>query len=369
MNIIFVDLRRQYLSIKEEIDKEILSSIGRSDFILGESLEKFESEFAKFCDSKYCVGLDSGTSALKLALMSLDIKKGDEVITVPNTYISTALAASYLGAKPVFVDINPDSYNIDTSKIESKITKKTKAIIPVHLYGQCADMAPIAEIAKKYDLKIVEDACQAHGSLYDGKKSGSLGDIGCFSFYPSKNLGAYGDAGCITTNNEELAQKIKMLRNYGQKIRYYHILKGFNNRLDSMQAAILRVKLKYLDKWTDMRRKNAMRYTEKFKGVDVITPVEYKHNRHVYHLYVIRVKNRPKLMDYLNSKGIQTGYHYPVPVHLQQAYSDLGHKEGDFPITEKYCKEILSLPMFAELKEEEIDYIVKCIRDFGDKNT
>ena len=220
MNIIFVDLRRQYLSIKEEIDKEILSSIGRSDFILGESLEKFEAEFAKFCDSKYCVGLDSGTSALKLALMSLDIKKGDEVITVPNTYISTALATSYLGAKPVFVDINPDSYNIDTSKIESKITKKTKAIIPVHLYGQCADMAPIAEIAKKYNLKIVEDACQAHGSLYDGKKSGSLGDIGCFSFYPSKNLGAYGDAGCITTNNEEIAQKIKMLRNYGQKISF-----------------------------------------------------------------------------------------------------------------------------------------------------
>lgn len=367
MKINFVDLKRQYLSIKDDIDKSIFKVIEKTDFVLGEEVEKFEAKFARFCNTKYCVGVDSGTSALKLALIALGIKQGDEVITVPNTFIATVLAISDIGAKPVFVDINPDSYNIDVLKIEKIITKKTKAILPVHLYGQTANMDPIMDIAEKYNLKVVEDACQAHGALYKNKKAGSIGDVGCFSFYPGKNLGAYGDGGAITTNNKEVAEKIRMLRNYGQKVKYHHLLKGFNNRLDSIQAAVLNVKLKYLDKWNESRRKIALMYNKLLKGI-AVTPKEMDYATHIYHLYVIRIKNRDRLRDYLKSKGISTIIHYPIPIHLQKAYFDLGYKEGSFLLTESYSKEILSLPMFPELNKEEIDFIVKCIKEFGDKN-
>jgi len=359
----FVDLKRQYNPIKDEIDKAINEVISETDFILGRAVSIFEEKFSKFCGTKYCLGVSSGTDALHLALKVCDIKEGDEVITTPNSYIATAFSISWCGAKPVFIDMDPDSYNIDVSKIEDKITKKTKAILPVHLYGQSADMDPILELAEKHNLKIIEDACQAHGTEYKQKKVGSFGNIGCFSFYPGKNLGAYGDGGAITTNDPEINEKIRLLRDYGQKIKYYHILKGFNNRLDSIQAAVLNVKLKYLEKWNESRRKNARIYNKKLEG-SVITPKEMEYGRHIYHIYAIKVENREKLMNHLNSKGILTNIHYPIPIHLQKAYTEFGYKEGSFPLTERYSKETLSLPMFPELTEKEISYITEVIKEF-----
>lgn len=367
MKINFVDLGRQYKDIRDEIKEAMDSVLERCDFILGSEVEKFEKDFAKFCQTKFCVGVDSGTSALKLALESCHIGKGDEVITVPNTFIATALAISEAGAKPVFVEIDPDSYNIDTSKIKSKITKKTKAILPVHLYGQMADMDPIIEIAERHNLKVIEDACQAHGSVYKSKKAGSIGHIGCFSFYPGKNLGAYGDAGAITTDDEEIAEKIQMLRNYGQKQKYHHLEKGMNHRLDTIQAAVLNVKLKYIERWNESRRRLALLYNEKLKGV-AITPKEMHYGKHVYHLYVIRVNEaseRDRLLEHLKSKGVAAGIHYPIPIHLQKAYSDLAIKEGSFPVTEEFSKKIISLPMFPELTEEEVDYVADSVKGFG----
>jgi len=365
MKINFVDLGRQYKNIQDEIKEAIEGVMERCDFILGSEVGRFEKDFARFCQTKFCVGVDSGTSALKLALEACCIGKGDEVITVPNTFIATALAISEAGAKPVFVEINQDSYNIDTSKIESKITKKTKAILPVHLYGQMADMDPIMEIAEKHNLKVIEDACQAHGSVYKNKKAGSIGHVGCFSFYPGKNLGAYGDAGAITTNDPEITEKIQMLRNYGQKQKYHHLAKGMNHRLDTIQAAVLNVKLKYLEKWNEARKKLALLYNKKLDGI-VITPKEMNYGKHVYHLYVIRVTERDRLLEHLKSKGIAAGIHYPIPIHLQKAYSDFAIKEGSFPLTEDYSKKIISLPIFPELTEEEVDYVVDSIKDRGD---
>ena len=365
MRVSFVDLKRQYKKIKNEIDNTIFKVVNNGNFILGAELEAFEKEFASYCDSKFCAGVNSGTSALHFALIALGVSKGDEVILPANTFIAAALAVSYTGAKPILIDIDTESYNIDTTKIKEKITKKTKAIVPVHLYGQTADMGSILEIAEKYNLKIVEDCCQAHGASYNGKKAGSMGDIGCFSFYPSKNLGAYGDGGAIVTSDEKILEKVSMLRNYGQKIKYNHLIKGFNGRLDNIQAAILRVKLKYLDEWNKARRKYALIYNSLLEDADVITPIQKDYAKHIYHQYVIRMKERDNLSKYLNSKKISTSIHYPIPIHLQKAYSDLNYKKGNFPITEKYADEIISLPVFPELKQEEIEYVVSNVKEFG----
>ena len=362
----FVDLKAQYDSIKDEIDNTIQNVINNTSFIMGEELKKFEEEFAWFCDVKYAIGVANGSDALILALRACGIGKGDEVITVPHTFISTAEAISNVGGKVVFVDIEPKTYTIDVSEIEEKINKKTKAIIPVHLYGQPADMDPIMELARKYNLKVIEDAAQAHGAEYKGEKVGSIGDVGCFSFYPGKNLGAYGDAGMVITNNERIAEKIKLLRNHGRiSKKYEHDIEGYSSRLDNLQAAILRVKLRHLNKWNDMRRKNAKRYNKLLSEMDdIIVPYEADYSKHVYHLYVIRAEGRDKLRGELKSKGIATGIHYPIPLHLQPAYIYLGHKRGDFPVTEKASQEILSLPMFAELSEDQIVEIVKLIRNY-----
>lgn len=362
MQIPFVDLKAQYNLIKDEIDETIHRVIDKTSFIMGEEVRRFEEEFALFCKAKYAVGVANGTEALMLALKACGLTSGDEVITVPNTFIATTEAITMIGAKIVFVDVDPDTYNIDVSKIEEKITAKTKAIIPVHLYGQPADMDPINQLARKYNLKIVEDAAQAHGAEYKGRRVGTLGDITCFSFYPGKNLGAYGDAGAVVTNNEELAQKVAMLRNHGRTKKYLHQIEGFNSRLDALQAAILRVKLRHLEDWNEERREKAKLYNQLLEPFPkIITPKMLDSTVPVYHLYVVRIKNRDRLQNILKTKGISTGIHYPLPLHLQPAYSYLGYKEGEIPMTERVSKEILSLPMYAELKEEDITYICEAM--------
>jgi len=365
MMIPLVDLKAQYNSIKPEIDNAIQGVLDSTSFIMGEELERFEEEFALFCNTKYAIGVANGSDALILALRACDISKGDEVITVPHTFIATTEAITHVGGKIVFVDINSKTYTIDVSKIEDKITKKTRAIIPVHLYGQPADMDPIIELAKKYNLKIIEDAAQAHGAEYKDKKVGSIGDVACFSFYPGKNLGAYGDAGIITTNSEEIAKKVKLLRNHGRITKKYeHEIEGYSSRLDNLQATILRVKLKYLNQWNGMRRKNARKYNELLSNIGgIITPCEADYAKHVYHLYVIRTEDRDQLKEDLKTNGVTTGIHYPIPLHLQPAYNYLGYKRGDFSITEECSNEILSLPMYAELSEDQIVEIVELIKN------
>ena len=363
----FVDLKAQYNSIKKKIDEAIQNVLNNTSFIMGKELREFEKEFAQFCDVKYAIGVANGSDALILALRACGIGEGDEVITVSHTFIATTEAITHAGGRIVFVDIDPKTYTINVSKIEGKINKKTKAIITVHLYGQPADMDPIMELAKKYNLRIIEDAAQAHGAEYKGKKVGSIGNVGCFSFYPGKNLGAYGDAGMVVTNNEEIAEKVRLLRNHGRITKKYeHEIEGYSSRLDNLQAAILRVKLRHLNKWNESRRENAKKYNELLSNIDgIITPYEADYAKHVYHLYVIRTeKGRDKLKEELKSKGIATGIHYPIPLHLQPAYNYLGYKRGDFPVTEKACQEILSLPMFAELGEEQIEEIVEIIKSY-----
>jgi len=361
MHIPLVDLKRQYLSIKNEIDGAIQEVINNSAFIMGENVEEFENEFAKFCGVKYGLGTSSGTTALHLALLVCGLKGGDEVITVPYTFIATTEAVSHTGAKVVFVDIDDRSYTMDPEKIEAAITERTKAIIPVHLFGHPADMDKIIEVAKKHNLIVIEDACQAHGAEYKGKRVGSLGDISCFSFYPGKNLGAYGDAGMVVTDNGELAEKISLLRNHGYEKKYYHKMEGYNYRLDGIQAAILRVKLRHLEGWTEKRRKNAKLYNELLKGSKIKTPVEMEYAKHVYHLYVIRTAKRDKLYSRLKENDISAAIHYPLPLHFQQAYRYMGCKKGDFPTSEVCSEELLSLPMFPELAEDEIKKIVEVI--------
>ena len=365
MKVSFVDLKRQYNSIGAEIRQRIEKVMENTDFVLGEEMRVFERDFAKYCEAKHCIGVDSGTQALHLALRALGVGQGDEVIVPANTYIATALAVSYAGAKPVLSEMDPETYNLDAEKIEEKITEKTKVILPVHLFGMPADMKPILEVAEKKGLKVLADACQAHGARYNGKRVGALGDAGCFSFYPGKNLGAYGDAGAVTTNDSEVAEKIEMLRNYGQKKKYFNDFKGFNSRLDCMQAAVLNVKLKYLDEWNSARRKHAEYYTKLLEGAAVL-PTEPDYAESVYHLYVIRTGEgkRDALQEFLKQNEILTGIHYPLPIHLQKAYSDLGHKKGDFPMTEKDADELLSLPMFPELKNEEIEFVAEKTREF-----
>ncbi|MBD2148111.1 DegT/DnrJ/EryC1/StrS family aminotransferase [Sphaerospermopsis sp. FACHB-1194] len=353
----FVDLKTQYANIKDEINQAISKVLETSQFILGEEVQAFETEFAAYCGADYGIGVNSGTSALHLALSALGIGAGDEVITVPFTFVATVAAICYTGAKPVFVDIDPISYTIDVNQIESAITERTKAILPVHLYGQPADMDSILAIAKKYNLKVIEDAAQAHGAEYKGKRVGSLGDLGCFSFYPGKNLGAYGEAGIVTTNNPEYAHTIKMLRDWGQEKRYYHDLHAYNYRMEGIQGAILRVKLRHLETWTQARRSHAQVYNELLANSGLKTPVEMPYSRHVYHIYAVRSPDRDILQKQLMDKGVQTGIHYPIPVHLQKGYADLGYKLGDFPYSESAANEELSLPMYAELSDSSLNYI------------
>lgn len=364
MNIKFLDLNLQHEPIREEINSAIQKIIDNNEFILGKETELLEKEIATYCNSKFAVGLNSGTDALLFALKAYDIGFGDEVITTPFTFIATAEVINLLRATPVFVDIDPKTYNINTKLISKKITKKTKAIIPVHLYGQPADMDTITDLSQTNNLIVVEDAAQAIGAEYKGKKICSIGDISCLSFYPAKNLGAFGDAGMITTNNEEIAEKISMMRNHGSKKKYFHEFIGDSSRLDNLQAAILRVKLKYIDRWNVQRIKKAQKYNELLKGTDVITPYILPETKTVYQQYTIRVKNRDELQNKLKEKSIPTAIHYPLPLHLQPAFKYLKYKEGDFSESEKASKEVLSLPIFPELGEDVQIRIAKEIINF-----
>jgi len=376
MEIPLVDLKAQYNSIKDEIDKAIKGVLESTSFILGTEVERFEEEFADYCEVKYAVGVGNGTDALYLALRALGIGQGDEVVTVPNSFIATAEAITLTRAKVAFVDIDPNTYNMDPEKLDdylekrfarsdSRITTKPKAVVPVHLYGQPADMDSILEIARKYDLKVIEDAAQAHGAKYKGRRMGTFGDAACFSFYPGKNLGAYGDGGMVVTNDDRIAEIVRKMRNHGRSKKYEHEFEGINSRLDNLQAAVLRVKLKYLDQWNKKREKNAEIYDNFLKKIgNVINPKLLKGTKSVYHLYVIKIEEREHLQEKLKNKNIATGIHYPIPLHLQPAYNYLNYKKGDFPVSEKVCNEILSLPMYPELTKDQIDYIINKIKAF-----
>ncbi len=359
-----VDLKRQYYSMKEEIDSAIQDVLENQSFILGPQVKEFEKLFASYCNTKHAIGVSSGTDALLLALKSLGIGNGDEVITSPFTFFATVGSICNTGATPVFVDIDPESYNIRPDLIKKRINKNTKAIIPVHLYGQCADMDPILEIAKKHNIKVIEDAAQAIGAEYKDRKSGSMGDLGCFSFFPSKNLGGFGDGGMVTCNSDELAEMIYMLRIHGGKPKNYYPVLGINGRLDTIQAAVLTKKLKYIDLWSEKRRQKASYYTKKMEELDLTTPKVISSNKHVFHLYVIKIKERDRLVEHLKANKIDCAVHYPIPQHLQKCLAYLGYKEGDLPEAEKATKEILSLPIFPEITKEEQDYIISTINAF-----
>lgn len=365
MNVPWVDLTIQHRNIREELNSVIQGVLDRGDFILGHDVDKLEEEFAVYCGTKYAVGVDSGLSALELSLRAFDVGPGDEVIVPTHTFTATAAAISFTGAKPVFVDANPETWNIDIEKIEEAITLRTKAILPVHLYGLPADMEAILGIAKKYNLVVVEDACQAHGATLNGKRVGSFGHAAGFSFYPTKNLGACGDGGIVTTNDAKAAETIRALRNCGQRSKNVHELAPFNHRLDNLQAAILRVKLPYLDQWIESRRKLAALYNKLLVGSNLQLPVEPAGYQHVYHLYVIRSQNRDVLQAYLKQHGIGTSIHYPNPVHLQPYFSNGEARRGQFPVAEKICNEILSLPMFPELTEEQVEVVTSSIKEFS----
>jgi dTDP-4-amino-4,6-dideoxygalactose transaminase len=364
----FCDLAAQYRNIAAELNEAVFKVIRESDFILGREVARFEEEFASFCGAQFAIGVDSGTSALELALRAYDIGPGHEVITAANSFIASALAISHMGATPVLVDVDPLTYTIDVAAIGNAITGRTKAIIPVHLYGHPADMDPIRELAERHKLIVIEDACQAHGARYKGRAAGSLGHIAAFSFYPGKNLGAYGDGGMVVTNDRAAAKRVEMLRNYGQQEKYYHQIRGFNRRLDTLQAAVLRVKLKYIKQWNEERRSHADLYRGLLSGCGVVTPVEADYAESAWHLYVIRVDQRDALREQLAKQGISAGIHYPIPIHLQAAYRDLGHRAGDFPITEQYSKRILSLPMYAELNPAQIEFVAEAVRKFIGKS-
>ncbi len=368
MNIPFLDLKAQYRQIEQEVVSAVTEAMQNGAFIGGPQVIGFEKEFADFCDSVHCVGVGSGTDALRFALMAAGVGQGHEVITVPNTFIATTEAISQVGARPVFVDIKEDTCNIDPEKIEAALSENTRAIIPVHLYGQPADMDAILQIAERNNLVVVEDACQAHGASYKGKKAGAIGLAGCFSFYPGKNLGAFGEAGAVVTQNEALAQKMRMIRDHGQEKKYFHQIEGFNGRLDAIQAAVLRIKLKRLQSWNESRQQNARYYSELLADIPGLTlPTEADFAKSVYHLYVIHVEDRDALQQYLDSKGIASGLHYPMPLHLQKAYKHLEYPKGAFPITENSATRLLSLPMFPELTKAQIEYVTEHIRKFMNK--
>jgi dTDP-4-amino-4,6-dideoxygalactose transaminase len=358
----FVDLQAQYRALKPEIDAAVLKVFDQASFILGPAVASFEKDFAAFCGTRDAVGVNSGTSALHLALLAAGVVPGDDVITVPYTFVATVAAIEYAGAKPVLVDVEPDYWTMDPAKLEAAITPRTKAIMPVHLYGQPADMDPILEIARRHGIPVIEDAAQAHGSEYKGRRCGSMGRLGCFSFYPGKNLGAYGEGGAVVTDDPELAKRIRLLRAWGEEVRYEHKFKAFNYRMDGVQGAVLGVKLRHLEAWTDARRRNAAEYGRQLAGTSVTAPVERPGCRHVYHLYPVRLQNRDAWRAALGEAGVQTGVHYPIPVHLQPAYRDLGYKAGDFPVSEGVAHEVLSLPMFPELTTEQIGTVAGLLK-------
>jgi dTDP-4-amino-4,6-dideoxygalactose transaminase len=360
-----VDLKAQYALIRNEVDAAIARVVTNADFILGRDVEAFETEYAAYCDAGYAVGLDSGLSALELGLRALGIGPGDEVITPAHSFIASSSAISFTGAKPVWVDVDPETYNIDAGKIEAAITKRTKAIMPVHLYGQPADMDVIMEIARKHHLYVVEDACQAHGARYDGRRAGSIGDIAAFSFYPGKNLGAYGDAGALVTNNKEVADTVRQMRNYGQRKKYEHAFLAWNRRMDTLQAAVLRVKLPHLDAWNAARQRHASVYDELLAGAGLQTPRIARNRDHVFHLYVLQADRRDALLEHLNAQGIHGGIHYPVPIHLQEAYREEGFGSGSFPVTEAMAPRLLSLPMYPELTEPHLQRIADAVTTFA----
>ncbi len=360
----FVDLRAEYHSIRAEIDDVIRNVFEQGQFILGENVRLFEEEFAAFCGTSYAVGVASGTEALQLSLVACGVGAGDEVITVANTAAPTALAVTMIGARPIFVDIGPETSTMNPAALEKAITEQTRAIIPVHLYGCVAEMDPILRIARQAKLHVIEDACQAHGAEYRGSKAGTLGDTGCFSFYPTKNLGAYGDAGMIVTQDRALHDKIRMLRNLGQSGRYHHRLLGFNSRLDELQAAILRVKLRHLEEWNKTRANLAALYSKSLQRLPLTLPATPDYCRRVFHLYVIQAENRNRLHEYLRAAGVSTEIHYPVALHLQEAFQYLGIAEGSLPYTERAAKKVLSLPLYPHLKPELVQQIASLIRDF-----
>ncbi len=396
MNISLIDLKRQYQTIKEEADKKVLEILSSAQYIMGENVKEFEKEISEYLGVKHSISVGNGTDALIIALKALGIGEGDEVITTPYTFFATAESISIVGATPVFVDVDIDTYNIDPEKIEEKITDKTKAIMPVHIFGQPCDMDSINKIAKKDNLKVIEDACQAIGAEYKEKMIGGISDIACFSFFPTKNLGCAGDGGMIVTNDDNLATICRALRTHGSgtdghkayniihnieedttedkgtdntvynPLKYYNYLIGQNSRLDELQAAILRIKLRELDKWNDARRENARFYNEKLKDTKFITPFEDENSKHVYHLYILQSENRIELVNYLKDKGIATGVYYPVPLHLQKAYKDLGYKEGDLPNAEYLSHRTFAIPIFPELTDEEKEYIVEKLKKFGE---
>ena len=363
-HIPFVDLAAQYSSLAGEIEASMLGVLRTTDFILGKEVNAFEEAFARYCGVEHAIGLDTGMSALELALEAYDIGAGDEVITVANSFIATALSVSHSGARPVLVDADPVTYSIDVSAIERAITPRTKAIMPVHLYGLPVDMDPLMEIAARHHLIVIEDACQGHGARYKGRRAGSIGHAAAFSFYPGKNLGAYGDGGMLVTHDAKLADRIRMLRNYGQREKYHHSVLGYNRRLDTIQAAVLSVKLPHLDQWNAARRGHAQTYSQRLAGTSVLVPVEPSYAESVWHLYVIRSSMRDALKQHLTEQGISVGLHYPVPIHLQVAYKDLGYHLGDFPVSEAYALQSLSLPMFAELTLEQIARVTDAIQAF-----
>lgn len=357
----YLDLRAQYRSIKPEIDQAVARVLDSCQFVLGPEVAEFEKEFASYCGTTECVAVNSGTSALHLALLAAGVGPGDEVITVPFTFVASVSTILYAGAKPVLVDIEPRTFNMNPDALEAAISPRTKAIVPVHLYGHPADMDPILEVAQKNKLIVIEDAAQAHGAKYRGRSSGSIGDIGCFSFYPAKNLGACGEGGAITTSNPEYARKIRMLRDWGQDRKYHHVLHGYNYRMEGFQGAILRVKLRHLEQWTTARRSIGKKYNELLAGSDLLLPTEMPGTRHVYHLYTIRADNRDALQAALLNEEIQTGIHYSTPVHLQPAYAELGYGPDSFPESEKAAKEVLSLPIYPELSDSQIKAVAEAL--------
>lgn len=357
----YLDLKAQYRSIKAEIDAAVAAVLESSQFVLGEEVAQFEREFAAYCGGSECVALNSGTSALHLALLAAGVGPGDEVITVPFTFVASVAAVVYTGARPVLVDIDPRSFTLDPAKLEAAITPRTKAILPVHLYGQTADMDPILEVARRHGLALIEDAAQAHGAKYKGRSAGTIGDIGCFSFYPTKNLGAYGEGGAIVTNNATYAAKVRMLRDWGQDRKYHHVLHAFNNRMEGFQGAILRVKLRHLEAWTEKRRAIAAAYNGFLSDAGLELPREMPWARHVYHVYTLRTADRDSLRKALEGEGIQTAVHYAIPAHLQPAYASLGYSAGDFPESEKAAREVLSLPIYPEITDDQIRAVAQSL--------
>lgn len=368
MRVDFVDLRAQYAAIAPEVETAMQRCLVEADFILGKDVDLFEQEFAAFCEVNHAVGVDSGMSALELALRGYGIGAGDEVITVSHTFSATAFAISATGAQPVFIDIDERTYNMNPALIEAAITSRTKAILPVHLYGQPAEIDEILRIARQHQLLVIEDACQAHGATFKGRRAGGWGDAGCFSFYPGKNLGAYGDGGAIVTNDAQLTEKLRMLRNCGQRQKYEHVLVGFNRRLDNLQAAVLSVKLRHLESWNEKRRQAAGWYNELLEDVPgVVTPFAAEDGCHVYHLYVIQHPWRDELLAHLNKQGVRPGLHYPTPVHLQPCYRDLGVPTGSLPVTESIAARVISLPIYPELTRTQVEFVCQSIRSCAAK--